>query len=231
MILAIDSATRQLSIALHDGQRVAAESSWRAAATHSVELAPQVALLLRRAGAEPAGLAGVAVARGPGSYTSLRIGLGLAKGLAMAHALPLIGVPTFDIILRGLGPLAGPLAGAAARVLAVIAAGRGRAVAAEYLWDGRAWSPQGAARLAAWADLAADARPETLLCGEWEAAPPEALRALRANPALKLQTAAGALRRAGFLAEIGWERLNAGQVDDALRLAPVYAGQPDGSPA
>ena len=83
MLLAIDTSTRQMSLALHDGLSVVAETSWRTGDYHSVELAPQTAVMLRRAGVEPARLAGVAVAIGPGSYTALRIGLALAKGLAL----------------------------------------------------------------------------------------------------------------------------------------------------
>ena len=92
MLLALDTATRNISLALHDGQAVLAEQTWRSAQHPTAELAPQVALLLLRAGLQPAGLQAVAVAIGPGSYTGLRIGLGLAKGLALAQAIPLVGV-------------------------------------------------------------------------------------------------------------------------------------------
>src|SRR5512137_2087890 len=119
MFLAIDTATRQISLALHDGHSVVAEQSWRTADYHTVELAPQTALLLRRAGTDPARLAGVAVAIGPGSYTGLRIGLGLAKGLALAHDLPLCGVPTFDILMRAQPPWEG-------KMVAILQAGRRR---------------------------------------------------------------------------------------------------------
>ncbi|MBP7692940.1 MAG: tRNA (adenosine(37)-N6)-threonylcarbamoyltransferase complex dimerization subunit type 1 TsaB [Anaerolineales bacterium] len=227
MILALDTATRQISLALYDGQRVISEHTWRTAATHSVELAPQAALMLRQAGLAPAALTGLAVALGPGSYTSLRIGLGFAKGLALAHGLPLIGVPTLEIIMRAVGPIGMP----ALRALALLAAGRGRAVAADYWWDGHAWLAPEAPRLLAWGDLAAEIHAPTLICGEWEAAPPEPLRALRAVSQATLAAPASALRRAGYLAEIGWERLRAGQVDETPTLAPLYASHPDGAPA
>ena len=69
MLLAIDTATRLISLALHDGHTVAAESTWVSDNYHTTELAPQAALLLRRAGLDIARLHGVAVAIGPGSYT------------------------------------------------------------------------------------------------------------------------------------------------------------------
>lgn len=224
MILALDTATRQISLALHDGRRLLAEHTWRVGQTHSVELAPQAALMLRGAEVAPGALAGVAVALGPGSYTALRIGLGFAKGLALAHNLALYGVPTFEIILRPLRPEAGLRR--AERALALLQAGRGRAVAGVFAWDGHDWAAEGPVRVVEWAALADELRAPILVCGEWEAAPPELLRAWRSGGRALFEAPAHALRRAGYLAEIGWERRAHGQADDALSLAPLYAASP-----
>jgi tRNA threonylcarbamoyladenosine biosynthesis protein TsaB len=227
MLLALDTATRHISLALYDGQRVLAEHTWRAAGAHTVELAPQTALMLRRAGVEPGALSGVTVALGPGSYTGLRIGLGLAKGLAFAHTLPLVGVPTFEIVMRSQALEApGSRPPGFERVVALLQAGRGRAIAAAYFWDGYGWTADGPPRVLDWATLAVELREPVFVCGEWEAAAPEPLRVLKGRATLA--SPAHALRRAGFLAEIGWERLQRGQVDDPVTLAPIYAGQPDG---
>ena len=216
MLLAIDTATRQISLALHDGTSVAAESTWRTANHHTVELAPNTALMLRRAGVEPGQLHGIAVALGPGSYTGLRIGLGLAKGLALAHNLALVGVPTFEILMRALAPRD-------ERVIAVIQAGRGRVSAAAYRWSKRGWEPEGETHIMDWAALAADVGEPTFVYGEVDANGSESLRKLKVK--VTLASPAQALRRAGYLAEIGWERLRDRRVDDANRLAPIYGGQ------
>jgi tRNA threonylcarbamoyladenosine biosynthesis protein TsaB len=221
MLLAIDTATRQISLALYDGRRVLVEYTWRTAQQHTVELAPQTALLLRRAAVEPDALSGVAVALGPGSYTGLRIGLGFAKGLALAQRLPLFGVPTLDILLN-----AQPFS--AERVLALLEAGRGRVIAGAYFWNGRRWMPEGPARVLDWAALAAEAQPPLVICGEWDAARPDDLRALQGRATFA--SAARSLRRAGDLAEIAWERLLRNDADDPATLAPFYAGQPEGQP-
>ncbi|MGQ0600396.1 MAG: tRNA (adenosine(37)-N6)-threonylcarbamoyltransferase complex dimerization subunit type 1 TsaB [Anaerolineales bacterium] len=230
MLLAIDTATRQLSLALHDGQRVIAEQSWRTANYHTVELAPQIALMLRRASVNPDSLEGIAVALGPGSYTGLRIGLGLAKGLAFAHNLPLIGVPTFQIVMAAV-PAAAPPGNE--RALALVQAGRGRVSVAAHYWDGKRWEPVGPARVMDWAALAEEVRTAnaapTLICGEWEAATSEQLAAFRGRAAFT--SPAHSLRRAGHLAELGWERLQRGDVSDPATLAPLYTGGPDGMPA
>lgn len=221
MLLAIDTATHLISLALHDGQSVAAESTWQSDHYHTVELAPQAALLLRRAGIEPSGLRAIAVAIGPGSYTGLRIGLGFAKGLALAQGLPLVGVPTLDGLMRAQPPRA-------ERALALLQAGRGRVSAAPYRWDERRyrWEAAGPARVLEWPALAAELAAQdgpVYVAGEMDAAGAERLRALKGR--VRLATAAQSLRRAGYLAEIGWERLRAG-ADDASRLAPIYGGQP-----
>jgi len=224
MLLALDTATRQLSLALHDGLSVAAEHSWRAGQHHTVELAPQAALLMRRAGVEPASLRGIAVALGPGSYTGLRIGLGLAKGLALAHNLPLVGVPTGDILMRAQAPRAH-------HARAVLQAGRGRVLVLPYQWNSQheRWEADGGARVLTWEALAGEIAGPTLVCGEIDEAGRDALRALKGQALLAAP--AFSLRRAGFLAEIGWERIRAGQTDDPLRLAPLYGHAPEGAAA
>jgi tRNA threonylcarbamoyladenosine biosynthesis protein TsaB len=224
MLLALDTATRLISIALHDGQAVAAESTWLAGAYHTVELAPQVALLLRRTGVEPGQLRGVAVAIGPGSYTGLRIGLGFAKGLSLANALPLLGVPTLDILMRAQPPRA-------EHALALLQAGRGRVSAGPYQWTARTfrWTPAGEVRVIDWPSLIQELSAATApvyVVGEIDAAGADRLRPLRGR--VLLASPAQSLRRAGFLAELGWERLRSAP-DDANRLAPAYGGQPLGA--
>lgn len=220
MLLAIDTATRQISLALHDGLNVVAENSWRTGDYHTVELAPQTALLLRHASVDPARLAGIAVAIGPGSYTALRIGLGLAKGLALAHHLPLCGVPTFDILMKAQPAWDG-------KAVAILQAGRRRILAAYYRWQKPNWEPEGEARVLEWSMLADMLASETgepvYVCGEIDEAGQEWLHRLKGR--VKLASPAQGLRRAGYLAEIGWERLRQQRMDSAATLAPVYAGQ------
>ncbi len=225
MLLALDTATRLISLALHDGQTIAAESTWHSANNHTLELAPQVALLLRRAGLEAGKLRGVAVTIGPGSYTGLRIGLGFAKGLALAQNLALVGVGTYEPLLRAQAPRPEP-------VLAVLQAGRGRVLAARYQWQAkrREWTVLDNPRVLTWAELVEGIQAATFVCGEIDAAGAEQLRAKRAL--ITLATPAQSLRRAGYLAEIGWERLRANggaSPQDPSRLSPIYASGPAGS--
>ena len=217
MLLALDTATRNLSLALHAGAQLLAEHTWHTANFHTVELAPQVALMLQRAGVAPADLKAIAIALGPGSYTGLRIGLGFAKGLALAQKIPLIGVPTFEIVVQEQAPRPEAL-------LALVNAGRGRVSGQHYRWTTGHWQPEGEARLWPVDDLAAAITEPTFVCGELEAPGVAALR--KAHFKVSWVSPAQTVRRAGLLAEIGWQRLRAGQTADASRLAPIYGGGP-----
>ena len=222
MLLAIDTATRMISLALHDGDRLHAEATWETANHHTVELAPAVDTMLRRAKLSIADLQAVAVALGPGSFTGLRIGLGLAKGLAVARGLTLLGIPTLEILAKGQPPFDGTL-------IAVLQAGRGRICAQSFAWEGTAWTPQADPAIMSWQALMAAVDPGTPTCisGEIDA---EGLQqigdAITAGKLITLAAAANRLRRAGYLADGAWERLRRGDTDDPFTLVPIYLHRP-----
>lgn len=101
-LLALETATMCGSVALVEAGKVLAEYSLDIPATHSRRLLGQIDLIRRDVGVDWSELAGVAVSLGPGSFTGLRIGLSVAKGLMMAHNLPLLGVSTLDGLARQL---------------------------------------------------------------------------------------------------------------------------------
>jgi tRNA threonylcarbamoyladenosine biosynthesis protein TsaB len=216
MLLAIDTATRWTGLALHDGAAVVVESGWRGVNTQTVELAPAVADLLRRVGLGAAELVGIAVALGPGSYTGLRVGLGLAKGLALANQTPLVGVPTLDIVAASLGEMAGQL-------YVIAEAGRTRVCAAPYQWKAnKGWQAVATPIITGWPELLANVSGPATFAGEVTG---EAARLIREKK-LRLVSPADSVRRAGYLAELGWRRLRKGQVDDAAALVPIYLREP-----
>jgi hypothetical protein len=88
MLLAVDTSTAQVGLAVYDGAQVIGEYAWRSSQRHTVELAPALAELLARCGLTMADVRALGVALGPGSFTSLRVGLSLVKGLALARHLP-----------------------------------------------------------------------------------------------------------------------------------------------
>ena len=93
MLLAIDTSTARIGLALYDGTSVPGEFIWHSGLHHTQELAPGLADLLRRVGIKMEAISVLGVAIGPGSFTSLRMGLAFAKGLLLARHLPIVGIP------------------------------------------------------------------------------------------------------------------------------------------
>jgi tRNA threonylcarbamoyladenosine biosynthesis protein TsaB len=213
MLVAIDTATGYASLALHDGFRVRVEHTWESPRRHTVELLPRLVAALKQLDVGTDHLSGVAVTQGPGSYTGLRVGIAVAKGLAMARGLPLIGVPTLDVVAAAQGRDRRPLC-------AVLQAGRKRICVATYRWRGGEWAVHKEPRLTIWSDLVQEITSPTLFCGEVDPAGSDALTAL--GELAILLPPATRLRRAAFLAEVAWQRLNRGATDDPATLTPLY---------
>lgn len=212
-LLAIDASTRNTGIAIYDGVQVLYECSWHSEQFHSVELAPAVELGLRRAGVGPKDLKALAVAIGPGSYTGLRIGLALAKGLVFARNLALVSVPTLDVLAQGQPVQDLPMA-------AVLQAGRGRLGVGWYHVADGAWQASTPPELLTAAELAERIQRPTYICGELN----EADRATvgRKYKNAVLASPAWCLRRPAILAEMGWQRWQAGELSDPAGLSPQY---------
>jgi tRNA threonylcarbamoyladenosine biosynthesis protein TsaB len=97
-LLAIETSGTVGSVALATPARCVAELVVEAGQSHSQQLLPAIDRLLQQAGIDWPQIDGIAVSLGPGSFTGLRIGLSTAKGLAMAAAKPLLGVPSLDAL-------------------------------------------------------------------------------------------------------------------------------------
>ncbi len=212
MILAIDTSTPQIGLALYDGAQVLAESLWVSQARHTVELAPAVAEMLARAGRTIAQVSALGVALGPGSFTSLRVGLAFVKGLALSRNLPLIGIPTLDVV-------AAPVARDSRPLACLLPAGRGRLAVGWYHAQGHGWQASGELSVSTAGELAAALQRDALAAGDLTAAERSTLQT---NRHIELVSPAFSTRRPAILAELAYLRLQAGAVDALHSLAPLY---------
>jgi len=103
LTLAIDTTTAVCSAALAKGERLLAEITTNIPRTHSQRLLPLVDALFQETGLTPADLELLAVSRGPGSFTGLRIGIATIKGLGLALGLPVVGASSLQVLAHNLG--------------------------------------------------------------------------------------------------------------------------------
>lgn len=103
LLLAFDTATPAVTVALHDGAHVLAETAEVDARRHGELLLPSVDRVLREAGAELPEVTGLVVGVGPGPYTGLRVGLVTAQVFGSAHGIPVHGLCTLDGIAYAAG--------------------------------------------------------------------------------------------------------------------------------
>jgi tRNA threonylcarbamoyladenosine biosynthesis protein TsaB len=221
MLLALDTATRLASIALFDGQRLLSEATWHSARQHTVELMPRAVEMLDHAGVAPQDLVAVGVAQGPGSFTGLRVALSVAKGLAAAHDLALLGVPTLDIVAYAHRRQPLP-------VCALVQAGRGRVCWALYHITGENWHSASDYHLSSVEEVATaigDMAQEMLIAGEMWPSTVATFRDILGDIG-QFASPAATLRRAGYLAELAWQRHERGERDDPASLVPIYLHEP-----
>lgn len=197
-VAAIDTSSDRAGVALFDGHD-ASVLAWNAHRNHTVDTLAQLDHLLRLSGLPLHRLDGIAVATGPGSFSALRVGLSVAKGLVFSMGVPLVGIPTTDAI-------AAQLAWTHRPVLAVMTAGRGRVVWGRY---------QGNEKLDG---------PNNTTLDELAAAAGDALVASETSlPVGRDVIVLPAGARVEQIARLGWSRMRAGERDDAARLEPIYA--------
>jgi tRNA threonylcarbamoyladenosine biosynthesis protein TsaB len=220
-LLAVDTATRALALALYDGHTVLAEQYWQAGSQHNALLAPAAQQMMTACGLAPADLSAVAVAQGPGSYMGLRIGMAFAKAVAAARGLPLIGVATLDI-LAAQHPIS-----TRNRLLAVAQAGRGRIIAAQYHTRRGRWVIEKAPVTTDWATTLAAVEQPTLITGEVDAEGQQLIYQLGSDH-ITLVPAPQRVRRPAALAHEAWQRWQAGASADFAPglLVPLYLQTP-----
>jgi tRNA threonylcarbamoyl adenosine modification protein YeaZ len=218
MYLAIDTSTDMASLAVVQDGQVLAELTWHCQRSHTTELLSQLTHLLHDAGADLQSASGVIVARGPGSYNGLRVGISTAKGLALSLGIPIVGIGTLEAAAYQHADTGLP-------VCPISNAGRGEIAAAMYQKKATGWHQLIGEHLTTVDALWPLITSRTVFCGELADSAVTELRK-RLKQMAVIPPPAARVRRASFLAELGLERLRAGQCDDLATLQPLYLRRP-----
>lgn len=213
MLLAVDTSTQSMGLCLYEDPTVIAEMTWKTSNHHTVELAPALDELLKRSGRTALDIQAIAVALGPGSFTSLRIGLALAKGMALSLHTPIIGVPTFDVLVHTFPLSEHPL-------MAVLPAGRQRLAVQGYVVEAGKWKAVSELRVLTTQEISDQISSPTHICGEMEANERQVVGRKWKNAMVAEPVAS--TRRPAALAEIAWGKWKSGKVDDPISLSPIY---------
>jgi tRNA threonylcarbamoyladenosine biosynthesis protein TsaB len=243
LLLALDTSTRQASLALCTEDTLLGEYTWQVGNNHSIELLERIRRLMAECGQTMQAIDAIAAATGPGSFNGLRVAVTAAKALAFALQVPLIGVSTLDIIAAHQQQWRGP-------ICAVLEGGRSELYAACYIFDETAEETDGvlAYTLRRLSDYLLDAPPDltrflqehlstwvgvpgerqlpaTLFCGEMSETSRAALHEHLPEYSLFLAPLQSA-RHASVLASLAFQRFYSGIIDDPLLLEPLYLRRP-----
>jgi len=98
LVLAIDTATAQVSVAVGNAGEVMGSVQLVGGRRHAEQLAPAIDYLCRELDVDLGHLAAIAVGLGPGLFTGLRVGITTAKVMAQALRIPVVGIPSLDLV-------------------------------------------------------------------------------------------------------------------------------------
>ena len=194
-LLAIDTSTERAGIAFVAESKVVSHP-WPASRAQTTTVLPEIDRLIAAAGKSPADITGLVVAIGPGTFTGLRVGLAIAKGIVAAREVPLVGIPTLDIVFASHPDK---------DFVAVLPAGRGRVV-----WQERGQAPTNSTM----DELIAQIDGRTLI-GELS---PDQETMVRAAGIVVTNEP----RDPRVLLALGARRIASADLDDAVALEPTY---------
>jgi tRNA threonylcarbamoyl adenosine modification protein YeaZ len=215
IVLAIDTSTESTSLALVRDNKVLADATWRCGQNHSVELLPRLTQLLDEAKIKIQSVGCVLVARGPGSYNGLRVGLSTAKGLAFSLGIPFIGLSSLELEARQHTESDLP-------ICPIFNAGRGEIATALYR-NKAGWRQLAPEHITTIEALGSEIKGKTLFCGEYVSV---IVNELSKRLKSKAVIAPERPRRSSLMVELAKARLEAHDYDSPASLQPLYLRRP-----
>tara|TARA_B100000029_G_scaffold222923_2_gene220802 strand:- start:1029 stop:1709 length:681 start_codon:yes stop_codon:yes gene_type:complete len=213
MFLSIDTSTPNAGVALSDKDQILISDTWHSTSSHTAELMPAISSILSQTNISLDNLNGICIASGPGGFSSLRVGMSVAKGIAIANKIPIASVGTLDLEAH-------PHLGNGSPVCAIIPSGRNDVAYAlfnknsERIVEDAITSPE---------ELITTIDRPTLFCGEGLLAHSEIIKSLGDLMQMKHTLPSD---RLSTLAKLGARRLNSGDSDNIDRLQPNYIKAP-----
>lgn len=218
-VLAIDTSTSCLSIAIVEDGGTICECNRLAPMQHSSLLLPMMADCLKRGGLSIEAIDGFAVSLGPGSFTGLRIGVATMKGLAFALSKPIVGISTLDVLAENIGLTTH-------RILPILDAKRGEVYSAIYGFKG-----QKLKRLSE--DLVIDVdgllkmlETKAIFLGEGLTKYQDIIKKKKKDQVMFAPPEAW-FPRASVVARYGLQRLKTGKSDHPYEITPLYHRRPE----
>ncbi|MFC2017538.1 tRNA (adenosine(37)-N6)-threonylcarbamoyltransferase complex dimerization subunit type 1 TsaB [Chloroflexota bacterium] len=218
MQLAVDTSTDTASLALVQESEVLAESTWRCGQNHTVELLPQLMHLLNQTKLNLQSTSSIIVAKGPGSFNGLRVGISMAKGLAFSLGIPIVGISTLEVEAYQHAETGLP-------ICPIFNVGREEIATAMYQRKHNKWHQLAIEHITNVETLCSQITEKTIFCGEFIPSIATQLNKKLKEKAI-IPSPATRLRRAGFLAELGLKRFKAGDYDNPATLQPLYLRRP-----
>lgn len=217
MELIIDTSSSAASVALSHKGRTLASLTWQTAQNHTKELLPNLVCLLQQTKVELGSIEAIVVAKGPGSFNGLRVGISIAKGLVFALNIPLLGVNTLEAEAYSFAFTGLPLR-------PIHKAGRSEVATALYRQIDNEWQCLEAENLTMVETLSRRIKQKTLFCGE---IPTDIISEIQQNLGRRaIISQSNCPSRATSLAILGWRKLSSGERDNPVTLQPLYLRPP-----
>ncbi len=217
-VLGIETSGTSTGLALAASGRVIVELVERSECGHNEALMPLLDRLLKDAGVSAGDISGIGVDVGPGMFTSLRVGLSTAKGLALAHRIPVAGIDSLWCLARTARP-------SMDRVLSVVDARKRQVYAALYIQGRPAIRPAVFTPEELVLSLKQEPEDQTRLVVAGNGA--SICVGLFASAGIEIELTGIESPTPGVVALEAGERIAGGLVDDAAAIEPLYLRRTD----
>lgn len=228
-VIGIDSSTSAGGVALFEDGIVVADYTLELTTTHSERLLPALEKVMADAEWDKQSVSGIAVAKGPGSFTGLRIGIATAKALAYGWQVPVIGVSTLEALAWQVGwagrvvcPMIDARRGLVYtqffRIYTSLTGANGHTINVEPLSEPAQRSVlevlEGVKRM--------QEEGPVIVVGDGVQKNREVLHPVWESGQIVIPGSSAVVLHAAAVAELGTRYLMAGQQDDVMQLVPLY---------